>query len=404
MRSFGTKSSKATVNWLFAAVAMQGMMTGIFEHVIGMTTSANLGVLITWVVIVIIGLIRRDKYTVIVNNVILIGSIILAYCISKYIRGDCSYYTTMIIFYSLIPTFVSIQDVDPEKVLRYMIIISLFSVLYLDTMFSIQYEGFGQASMGNSYSATIPIIACMIHFRYYRKTVTKRFYILYAYDAYLLIRLIMAGNRGAILSLAVCFFVLLINNPDQSMNKIDEFKKNFKFIIVVILAIILFMNLADLLNLLSDQLRAHGINVPSFVDKSIQLLGMGDRNIDNGRSDLYEKIFTLIKRRPFLGYGMGKFLKISGYPWAHNFILQLWIDVGIIGALFAVVICVWYFKYLLIDKTRDNEKMIIAILLFCECIPRYLISNDPWRGVEVWMFFGFGLMMMLRKSEQKSRY
>lgn len=71
-----------------------------------------------------------------------------------------------------------------------------------------------------------------------------------------------------------------------------------------------------------------------------------------GRTDLWDVVFSMIKQRPWLGYGYSGFWlgwdgQYSAYIWqvfswlpahAHSGILDLWLDIGLIGIILFVII------------------------------------------------------------------
>lgn len=88
----------------------------------------------------------------------------------------------------------------------------------------------------------------------------------------------------------------------------------------------------------------------------ILLESLGKDATLSGRTDLWDSVLKMIWERPILGYGYGGFWITgwdgpAGYIWetvnwrpvhAHNGILNLWLDIGLLG------VCVFVFGYLIL--------------------------------------------------------
>lgn len=394
---FNSKSSEGVaVNLLFAMIVMQGLITGFFEHALKIKSSANLAVLLLWTVTFVWGIFRKEQYQVCTSSIIWCLYIICIYFVSKYIWRSSQFYPMLIIFYAFIPMIISCQKINAEKVLRYALYISCLSIFYLKELFALQYEGYNQASMGNSYSVVTGLIAFFIHFSYYRKESDIHIKLVYIYNVFLLFRLLLTGNRGAILSLIICGIVLILNK--QTM-----IKRQIILIIVCTIAIVSYLNINNILKIIFPFINKIGIQMPSFILKTTDLIGESSRGIDNGRNVLYQTLFGYINKNPIVGYGIGSIPTYTNYPWAHNYLLQFWFEGGIILLLIAVIVFAWYLIFLIGNKKERKEELIIAILVFCECVPRYLISNDPWRGTAVWLMMGYGTIKVFKAFKIKNK-
>jgi O-antigen ligase len=147
---------------------------------------------------------------------------------------------------------------------------------------------------------------------------------------------------------------------------------------------------------ITDILSKVNVNIPSFLLKSTTLMSRTNRGIDNGRKELYELAWKYIKQSPVCGYGIGTFAYYTKYPWAHNYLLQAMFEGGIFFVIPAVVVSLIYFLYVIKQNAKERNELAFMILLFCECIPRYLVSNDPWRGTAIWLMMGYGFSMLFR--------
>lgn len=376
---------------LFAMIMMHAMISGFFQHVLYITSNANLYVLLCWVLVFLISIVFRVTYNLHTSSILLVGLIFIYYIISKYIIGGCVFYSIQIVFFAIIPILMATQNVNIKKVLEYIMYLSLLSVPFLDVLFAYQYEGYQQASMGNSYSVMVPVIATLIHFRYYKYNTNYKIRLLYCYNLFLLLTLVANATRGAILSLIVCFFILYINKFESNGEK--RIKQNSKIIFILVMLcivyVIIILNLESIVFFLKSVILSKLDNVPSFITKTIALLEHKGGDISNGRVQLYKVVFSLIKQNPILGHGIGTFSTYTSYPWAHNYLLQFMFEGGIILAIIPIYVTIRIIIFMLVPFINDKNEFCALVLMFCMCIPRYLISNDPWRGTAVWMMISF---------------
>jgi O-antigen ligase len=264
-------------------------------------------------------------------------------------------------------------------------------------LFQYQYESFGQAGMGSSYSVVSVAIPALIHFWYYRKNTKLLEKVAYIYIAFLIICLCFRGNRGAVLSVFVCVVVLLFNiaKPNGYTQGLNP-KMQIMKLVALFAMIAIILNLENIIVWITEALSNVGLNVPSFLSKSVLLMSQTNRDIDNGRSELYALVWQYIKQRPVFGYGIGTFDYYTNRHWPHNYILQVAFEGGVIFAVPVIAVSLIYFLYLIKQNTKEKTELAVMLLLFCECIPRYLISNDSWRGTAIWLMLGYGFVVLFR--------
>jgi O-antigen ligase len=372
-------------------------LTGFSEHVLGFNSNANLMVIITWTIVFVVAVFFREKVVVTTSSLCILAVILCAYIVSKYVLVGCQFYPMMIVFYAMIPVFVSVQQIEIEKVLRNCMYLSFLTLPYLSALFEYQYEGFRQASMGNSYSLVSVIVPALIHFWYYRKNTKLSEKVAYGYVTFLIVCLLLRGNRGAIVSVFACIVILLFNTVKQNgYTQRQNPKKLLTILLAFVATVLLVMNMENIVIWITSILNTAGVNVPSFLLKSVTLLSQTNRGIDNGRNELYELAWQYIKQSPIYGYGIGTFAYYTDYPWVHNYLLQAMFEGGLFFAIPVGAVSLIFFLYVIKQNAKERNELAFRILLFCECIPRYLISNDPWRGTAIWLMMGYGLVILFR--------
>lgn len=318
------------------------------------------------------------------------GLITFIYIFSLFFRSS-DYNLLYFIFYVLLPAYVISGGFRIELVLKTLCLVSIPTVFFYNDIFAISYVGLNQASMGVTYFVLDLIISFVLYFFYYRHN--GRWYLVLGYVAsfILLIGLVLHGVRGAILSLAILFTLCYINRINSSSNHLENNTQNRKIRIGIVgLVVIIFFyrfetifeGLYSLASLLLN-------TIPGFITKMAVYIRSG--NIVNGRDAILQDSFKLALKHPLAGVGVGNFgrffVSSTGltHTYPHNFLLQLWIECGIIPALIGLVILCTSLKSLLFPKNESKE-IIVTIAFFTMLIfPRFLVSLNIWSFTEIWI-------------------
>lgn len=197
----------------------------------------------------------------------------------------------------------------------------------------------------------------------------------------LLTTIIMAKTEGAVISVLVATFFILM------------FTKYRKFIIISTLIIILLI-------FLIPQTRDYIVTLITFKDVS------GDVRIA-----LWQGTLRLIKNHPIFGAGLAGFpelykqykeakhVEISLYP--HNIFLNFWVETGILGLISLIWIIVNYFregfrKYSL--RTKHYSLILLAVMI---CILVYGLVDAPYfkNDLSCLFWIWIGLMVVTTKLE-----
>lgn len=132
--------------------------------------------------------------------------------------------------------------------------------------------------------------------------------------------------------------------------------------------------------------------------KTMFLVGLAEAS--SGRDMIYRQILQLVKAKPFFGYGIGSAQFYLDYT-AHNFLLQILLESGLIGLLVWTLIWIRPLKeYLILSKSApDRGYFRVATLLLASAFGRLMISSDMWLRPEYW----FVLSLLLRSSTRRER-
>lgn len=112
-----------------------------------------------------------------------------------------------------------------------------------------------------------------------------------------------------------------------------------------------------------------------------------------GRGELWSTTISEIERQPFWGHGVGSSPRllsetVSSYP--HNFLLQSYLEIGLVGFLFFVIFCLSCWIFFLV-KEKDPAR-IFVFSLFSFVFMEYMKSFDLWTARN---FFIFGCLFFI---------
>lgn len=311
-------------------------------------------------------------------TVVVFGSILL--CNSDY---DLFRYLQVV----LIGATVIISEFDIETVLRYLTIFSVLLVPFYNNWFAVYYGDMNQANMGMMYVVINYIIAGLIHFVFYRRMSNKLVCIGYISCLILLIGVFTVGNRGAFLVVMLTVVFCVLNTEGFAEEKISR-KKRVLVIIAAILSILIYVNFDSIIIWLYSLASKFFKTIPSFIVKMNRFVLAGD--VSNGRTEPYEIAFEIIRDSPLFGIGIENFGRYYSVNYPHNFILQLWLEGGILFAIVPTIILCQYLCNVLWKKNQDVD--VIASNLFFLCLLiRFLISLDIWTFSEFWLSIFFAV-------------
>lgn len=322
---------------------------------------------------------------------IIVAGIVIVYLLTKFFSPyKCAYSIIQILFYAIIPVISVNLKFETKKVLDYCVYLSLFTIFGGNNFFSLQYSFMNQADMGYIYPIIASLIPVLFHARYFWRSAKWYTYVCYAYNLYLLGRTLMTGNRGAILSLMLCAFVLVF----YSINKDGSIKRQtVKHSIYIIAAgIIIFAILNNPLSVIrwctSFCERFLG-SVPSFFIKMERYIGFGD--ISNGRDVVFDYVYSGIKKSPWIGNGIGTFSDYTGgvSPYPHNYIFQFIYEIGILFAIVPIGLSIQGLVRVCLAKFNDYNEYIFMAVLVMQVFPKLLLSADPWLGTAIWMLIAY---------------
>lgn len=291
--------------------------------------------------------------------------------VSRYILFYMAFATTALILSSL--------KINYEFVLK---VILAINIVYLVVFFCFSRNAFlssdryGVAQMGVAYSF-VPFV--LINSVSVIELIKKKSrYIFLLLPCILLIGnlyviLIYTITRGAILAIAIGILLLVYLNSNQKVRR--------SLIIILIGLSILFIFLfGDFLDWFFNNLQNTSVGA---IKKLILFAESG--KVSNGRDELYESAYNVIKDSFLVGRGVGFFEKHNDSLYVHQIFLQALCEFGLIGTLLFLLPLFRYFIKLV--SLPVNEYRNIYVAFFCSVIVMLIFSNVYWLVPNFWLIY-----------------
>lgn len=187
----------------------------------------------------------------------------------------------------------------------------------------------------------------------------------------LIVMTLFVGSRGPFICL-IAYVVLYV-----VVSKQLTYKSKIIFLLLIAIALgLIYLNFSVVLNFLVDLSNKFGFN-----SRSLVLLIQGNAiTHDSGRKILQDHYWELIRRKPYVGYGiMGNWINSENYP--HNIAIELILSFGYpVAMLFIAFI---FYKFICGLRSNDRVDSLLSIIFVSYCTS-LLVSNSFLR---VWQFF-----------------
>ena len=334
---------------------------------------------------------NRRKFKVSKLFLIINAFVMLLFLVSLLLVSDTTYtvyYFLNYILYCFLGMLFIQYDYEFQKILKginYVFI--LYTVLlffhYFPIIRSSVYLDF---TMELSYSALIGYVATIIYnFKYNKSLILKIISICcLAINTYYLI--FLNDNRGSLVALLLFFIVYFIKNL-----------KKLKYRIIVFIASLLIGILS--INVVLNYIANMNTDVNWILRMQYQ---MKINNISTSRDVTYGKAIDKIKDSLIIGNGIGAFENFTNGAYAHNFILQISCENGVI---LSIVLSIFLLKSFckIIFKDIRNEEDLFMLFIFTQFIPRLLVSSVQWINSFFWIYLYLSLEDSTKKIFHKSK-
>ena len=197
----------------------------------------------------------------------------------------------------------------------------------------------------------------------------------------LLVSLLAAGSRGPVLAFVAGLIVLI-----ALVAASGRARRQLAIVGAVLLAAAIIVPLV----------------VPgSSIGRSLStIVGSAGGLSSNGRSGLWALAFSTFGSHPLLGIGTGGFAALNPETFPHNLLLEMAVEVGIIGLVAVASMIVIMGRRLLLAwrHTTGTERLEVTLVfaLFVSAIVNALFSGAIQDNTDVWLWGGLGLGIYAR--------
>ncbi|MEE0944418.1 MAG: hypothetical protein UIM24_03080 [Clostridia bacterium] len=360
-------------------------------------SSGSIGTFLA-IICIIIAFLNSTKKLLSSYPYIMLVNILFAFLVTKaFVPEETSMTIYKFVAFALIPMVTLMFKVDFKKVIRYFCYITPTTLIVLNSLFETN-EFVQQMQMGYAYALIPLIVANLIQFVYYRAESNWYLKLCNIIAAYLVLRILMLGVRGAVLSLLCAFVITRFTKYNKNGERISlDTWTTVKFILLGAFILIVSINFVEVLEFVADFCERMLGEVPNVITKTIKSIKSDD--LSHGRTELYMFTWEAIKEKPFFGHGVltfasGNFL----YQYPHNCILQLLYEVGFIGALYPIVSITYGICTILFGgKKESKDEFLYHFLIFLTAFPMLFLSNEMWEVPAFWVAMILGAEMLGKK-------
>ena len=292
--------------------------------------------------------------------------------------------------YTIFPLIISLVKFKPYDVIRIIAIMPIFGIIGFNSLFRLEYASINQMDMFAAYALFVIVSANLLYFIFYWRNITPVLLVSTVLNVFLLISLIQYGVRGIILSLAVLFLFLLCK-------VICSLKTRYRYLIMFIfIALLIGMTLQYKPIILSvyDIVSSITEECPSFIIKMRNFVENGS-GILNGRDDIYLFSLNRISENILFGHGINSLPGLSDglYPYSHNFVLQFLLDGGLVFSFLPLMLFLMFSWYVITWNAEKKDIKLFAFILFINCIPKLLLSENIWHQNIFWFAIGYFIVL-----------
>lgn len=205
---------------------------------------------------------------------------------------------------------------------------------------------------------------------------------------------IIYGPRGTIIVLILFFVLLFIFNQQLALNKKVLISIAGSMVIFLVIKMNILIQIIDFIQ--------YNLGIRTYTISKIRMaLNHGIIESSSGRDLIYESIWNHFLENPIFGNGVMYVQAMSGGGTAHNLILQILVETGILGLLIWLIIAFYLlYKYRNISKLSLDGLFGITTMVLSISVGRLLVSSDMWLRPEFW--FVISLLINCKMNKIKS--
>ncbi len=189
-----------------------------------------------------------------------------------------------------------------------------------------------------------------------------------------------SGTRGPLVALMVALGYILY------------LKANLKYVLAFIVFFILLILTIYFLNI---QVETTGEN--AFFSRLNSMIVSGN---SSGRGDLYKQAITIFKNNPFFG---GPFLLNNGM-YAHNFILDILMSMGVFGLLIFMVFYKnsLFFVFKIKNSINSNLDIVWVTIIFVQFVIFSSFSSSLFDSPEFWYLTAMTMVLFKNNASKQN--
>lgn len=322
---------------------------------------------------------KKKPLVLVLLYVAFAGYVLLSYLWTPgkvYSTQKMLYILTLVLWALSAPALVI--SVDSNRLKRLGIIYVLFSSIVaieaLTHYFMADQHGFitvfGSNYLGLGCVIGLAFLLLFAYFMFWARNVYWKLFTIAIASLYLWL-LLVAGGRGPLLATILSGLVPLIFAIHLNLKKKTVRARNYvlPMLIMVIVAISLFVYLAETGHITQTYSRL----------LILTQAGMGDSA--GARLQHYVHAIEYWKQAPIFGYGIGSWpiingdIDMRGYP--HNIILEILVELGLIGALIFFTLIIYALLILAPVKSIGDEPIkLILLMLMVYMLLNSMVSGD----------------------------
>ena len=394
---------------IVALIILAPTLSDTLANGLGVATGANLYTLIAIIGLYMVKIVKQAsgeiklEWNFTYKTAIILLLVLILYFFTRYTSGgEHNYSIIQLLFYAIIPILATTIEIKTEYVLRYAVYMSFLTIIGLEGFFHIRWSGVEQADMGKVYSLVTVLTCTLFHIRYYRNKSNLFMKLCYLYNGYVLVRVLMVANRGALLAILFTIYVAFIYKFDDSgQMKRQTTKKILIISITIAVSLVIANNLGEIIDWAIGVCSDLFGSAPAALRKMRLYIRADD--VSNGRSDINEVVYKAIKESPIIGHGLNMFMPYTNnaYPYPHNFILQYLFEGGILFAALPVFYSVGALVKVLLSQVKQKEQFVFVAMLVCQCFPKLLVSTNVWLVTAIWMLVVYSANNLFDSSRKR---
>ena len=135
----------------------------------------------------------------------------------------------------------------------------------------------------------------------------------------------------------------------------------------------------------------------NIYSRTLYLL-LNEQTHDSGRNIIYGAIINEIKHNPFQIRGIAGEYIITNGAYAHNFILELLCDFGVVVGGISIIWIFWHIIQTIFNNFIEKESE-VSMIFMATSIPVMFVSGSIWTTTYFWLW----IALVIKRNKHKYR-